>query len=75
MPRGTSALPNATRPFRGRATAPRPPHTAALDVLGGRTDAAAQLGDRGVERCPPGGGLIDPRDGGESAGSEGFPSF
>ena len=29
----------------------------------------------GLERCPPGDGLIDPPDGGVSPGREGFPTF
>ena len=40
--------PERHRTPRGRATAPRSPHTAALDVRGERTGTAVQLSDRGA---------------------------
>ena len=42
----TPAVPEHQPTHRGRATVPRPPHTAALGVPGERTGAAAKLGER-----------------------------
>ena len=44
----------------GRATAPRPPHTAAVEVAGERTGANAKLGERGASK----GAVPGPRYGG-----------
>ena len=49
-----------------RTTAPGPPHTAAQGVIGQRTGAAVQLGDRGAWNALPGTVLLGPRDGGGS---------
>ena len=72
-PRGTGS-PNRHRASRGRATAPRLPHTAALGVTGERMGAAAELGERGASK----GALLGtaswiPGNGVKSSGREGFP--
>ena len=77
-PRNTGSPEHHPTP-RGRATAPCPPHTAALSVLGERRDAAANLGERGggVKGTLPGTGCLvhgmpaDPR----IRGREGFSTF
>ena len=49
MPGGRRRAPERNRiPLVGRATAPRPPHTAALSDPGESTGAEAQLGERGL---------------------------
>ena len=47
MPRGRPAAPDRHRTPHGRATAPRPTHTAALVDPGERTGVAPELGERG----------------------------
>ena len=57
-------MPRAEPTPRGRATAPRPPHTATLGVVGERSGAAVQLGERGAWKGAPGDGLARFRYGG-----------
>ena len=56
---GGTGFPERHPTSRGRATAPRPPQTAALHLIGKTTGAAVQLGERGASI----GALPSSRDG------------
>ena len=71
-PRGADS-PERHPNSRGRATASRPPCTAALGVLGERRGAAAHLCERRVMKVAPlRMTLLAPQDGDRSLGNEGF---
>ena len=54
---GGNVSPERHRPPRSRATAPRPPNTATQGVIGERSGANAELGERGAWKGTPGDGL------------------
>ena len=60
----TRTSPYMNTNIRRRTDVPRPPHTAALGVLGNKTAAAAQLGERGAWKgALPGTGRSLPGEG------------
>ena len=74
-PRGAPALPSATGPpAAARRCHARPTQQPSVSPAKERAPPSNSAA-RGVERCPPGDGLLDPRDGDGSPGREGFPSF